>query len=132
MFQATDDVAAPASGRQQVLLGPMRELTADLVRQAIRELDLEVESERSALRPAGSGPPPVVIVALEAAHSRNWVRDLLQIRPEAIVLQVERGDHQLSVRALFPSHDSLGTFNTQRLVHAIATAPTWSERFDER
>jgi hypothetical protein len=130
--QAADDVAASASGRQQVLLGPMRKLTADLVRQAIGDLVLEFESEGSALRPAGSGPPPVVIVALETAQARNWVRDLLQARPEAIVLQVERDDRELSVRALYPSHDFLGTFNAQRLVNAIATAPTWSERFDGR
>jgi hypothetical protein len=126
---AVEGLSAPTSGRQQVLLGAMQKLTADLVKQAIGHLDLEFVNDSSKLRPAGTGPPPIVIAALEERQARAWSRDVLQTRPEAILLQVERDGRELSVRALYPSHDRLGVLNAQQLVHAIATASPWDERF---
>jgi hypothetical protein len=126
---AVEGLDTPTSGRQQVLLVAMQNLTADLVKQAIGHLDLEFVDNSSELRPAGAGPPPIVIAALEETQARVWSRDVLQTRPEAILLQVERDGRELSVRALYPSHDRLGVLNAQQLVHAIATASPWDERF---
>lgn len=111
------------------MFGAMPQLLADLVKDAISELDLEVVADKSELRPAGTGPPPIVIVALEGASTSAWSRDLLQMRPETIVLQVAQNGRELVARALYPSHDSLGVLTAQRLMSAIADATPWDERF---
>lgn len=129
MPNTVDGLAAPTPERQQVLLAAMGRLTADLVKQAIRHLDLEFVDDSRSLRPAGTGPPPIVIGAMEDSQARAWSRDILQRRPEAILLHVERDGRELSVRALYPSHDRLGVLNAQQLVRAIATASPWDERF---
>jgi hypothetical protein len=112
-----------------VLLGEMPLLGADLVCEAIAGLDIELVPAVEELRPAGSGPPPVVITAVEGHEASALACELMLRHPEAVLLEVELDGRELSVQALFPSHDSLGVLTARRLADAITAAPRWDERF---
>jgi hypothetical protein len=127
--QIHGDTADGVSARTQVLLGEMPLLIADLVREAIAGLDVELVPTVEDLRPAGGGPPPVAIVAVEGREASAVASKLMLGHPEAVLLEVELDGRELSVQALFPSHNSLGVLTARRLADAIMTAPRWDERF---
>jgi hypothetical protein len=124
-----DDPRSGETARPQVLVGEMPTLLADLVRQALADVDVDVVETAAAFRPASAAtrPPVAIVASSEEAGESN--REWLLARPETVILGVERHGRRLGASVLWPRREDLGELTSDSLLAAIVAAPSWRERF---
>lgn len=80
--------------------------------------------------PREGASPPVGIVGGRGPLAQ-FERDLLRVRPEALILRVDGNGLRFSARTLHPMSRTLGELNVQAILDSISAAPTWESRFAE-
>jgi hypothetical protein len=115
--------------RQQVLVGDMPKLVRDLVCQTLADADVEIVPTEASFRPRQPGSPPPIVIVAESRRNRALERTWLRCKPEAVILGVEQHGRTVAISMLQPTKGEPVELTADTLTAAVASQPTWEERF---
>jgi hypothetical protein len=115
--------------RQQVLVGDMPKLVRDLVCQTLADAGVEIVPSEAGFRPTPPGAPPPILIVAESRRNRAQERSWLRSRPEAVILGVEQHGRTVAISMLQPCRREPVELTKASLMAAVASQPTWEERF---
>jgi hypothetical protein len=116
-----------------VYVGAMPRMARDITTQALRDLGsavLDAPPDPTAMRPAGSGHPPILIVATRGERLGSYEQELLAAMPDAVIVAFDEGGRNIAKYELWPRRSALGELSVEAIAAAVVgTTSSWEERF---
>lgn len=114
-----------------VYVGVMPRMARDITTRALQNLGSAVldAPDPTAMRPAGGGHPPILIVATRGERLGPYEQDLLAAMPDAVIVTFDEGGRSIAKYELWPRRSALGELSVEAIAAAVSTASSWHERF---
>ena len=116
----------------RVHVGEMPRMARDITTRALQNLGsavLDAPRDPTAMRPAGGGHPPILIVAARGERLGPYEQDLLAAMPEAVIVAFDENGRSIAKYELWPRRSTLGELSVEAIAAAVSTAASWDERF---
>jgi hypothetical protein len=115
-----------------IYVGTMPRMARDITTRALENLGsavLDVPPDPTAMRPAGGGHPPILIVATRGERLGPYEQGLLAVMPDAVIVAFDEGGRSIAKYELWPRRSALGELSVEAIAAAVSTASSWDERF---
>jgi hypothetical protein len=116
----------------RVHVGEMPRMARDITTRALQNLGsavLDAPRDPAAMRPAGGGHPPILIVAARGERLGPYEQDLLAAMPDAVIVLFDETGRSIAKYELWPRRSTLGELSVEAIADAVSTASSWGERF---
>lgn len=115
-----------------VYVGAMPRMARDITTRALQDLGsgvLDAPPDPTAMRPAGDGHPPILIVATRGERLGPYEQNLLAAMPDAVIVAFDEDGRSIAKYELWPRRSALGELSVEAIADAVRTASSWDERF---